>query len=102
HPLNIAAGDFGKAAAIEDIKDPILPPHRARRMKTLQRLVGVDERHAERVGEVLLRERKLDRVSVCQPDLPGAYVEVQQDVGGPFERGALAERDKMLVDQLLF
>ena len=39
------------------------------RRKPPQGLVGVNQRHAEGVGDVLLGERKLERIALGQPDL---------------------------------
>ena len=60
------------------------------------------ERHSKRVGYVLLGEWKLDARVLDQARFLSAREEVQEQERGPLKRGASAETDEMLVDELLF
>ena len=52
--LDGVSSKFGERGAIDQLELAALPADRVRRVKTLERLVGVHRRHAERVGEMLL------------------------------------------------
>src|SRR5579862_176120 len=57
---HVVAGNAGKRGAVDQFENAILPAHRFGGKQTAQCLIGVHQRHAERVGEVLLGKRKLD------------------------------------------
>ena len=59
--IDAAASYCSERRAIEQLEDMIFPADSLAHVQTLERLVGMDERHSERVGDMLLRERKLGR-----------------------------------------
>src|SRR5690242_3850916 len=99
--IDIGAGDGRQCLAIGYLEYTIFPPHRLGQEKASERLVRVHERHSERVGEMLLREWKLDRAVLDQTCFFGAHVEMQQQVRRTLERRAPSKAHKVLVDKLL-
>jgi hypothetical protein len=99
---DIAAGEADKGVTVEQFKYAVFPANRPADVQAPECLVCVDQRHAKRVSEMLLREWKLDTSVFDQPALFGAHVQVQQQIGGALERRATAEADQILVDKLLF
>src|SRR6185312_9072574 len=96
------AGNANERGAVDHFKHAVLPAHGLGGEKAPQRLVGMDQRHAERIGEMLLREGKLNGAVLDQPRLLGTDEQMQQQICDALQRGAAAEADQIFVDQLLF
>jgi hypothetical protein len=70
--VHLVTGNRDEGVAIDHFEDAVFPPHGFRCQQPAQGLVGMDERHAERVGEMLLGEREWHLVLGGQPQLLGA------------------------------
>src|SRR5665213_924924 len=99
--VRIFAGDLGQRGAVDHLEHTVFPADGVRRKKPLERLVGMHQRHAERISEMLLRKRELDRAVFGQARFLGTHEQMQQEIGGAFQRGAPAEAAEIFVDQLL-
>src|SRR6266480_3585463 len=94
---NIVLRDFRKRVAIHHLERLVFPTQGFRGGQALERLVGVDKRHAKRVGDMLLSKRELSDVAFRKTDLLGAHKQMKQQIGDALERGAPADAQKMLV-----
>jgi hypothetical protein len=68
----IVAGDFGQPIPVEQAENLLFPMHDLFRRQSAQGVVGVHERHSQRVRQMLLKERKFDAVAVGQTEIFGA------------------------------
>jgi len=66
---DVAPGDTGQRCMVDHFKDAVFPTNRLAHEQTLEGLVGVHERHSQRVGKVLLSEWKLDATILDQARL---------------------------------
>lgn len=65
----VAPGDPGQRCTVDHFEDAVFPANRLAYEQTLEGLVGVHERHSQRVGKVLLGEWKLDATILDQARL---------------------------------
>ncbi|CCV11134.1 hypothetical protein MESS4_280071 [Mesorhizobium sp. STM 4661] len=61
----------------------------------------MDQRQAERVGDVLLGDRDPHRCLAVQSDRSGAAEDERDEIGGAFERGAAADAEQVFVQHAL-
>ena len=98
---NVTAGNAGKRSAVNHFKNAILPANHLGEEQSLERLIGVHQRHAERVGQVLLREWKLDNSVLDQAGLLRPDKQMQQQIGSALKRGPATQAHEMFIDELL-
>ena len=98
---NVTAGDVGKRSAVNHFKHAILPTNRLAKEQSLERLIGVHQRHAEGVGQVLLREWKLDTSVLDQAGLLRPDKQMQEQIGSALKRGPATQAHEMFIDELL-
>jgi hypothetical protein len=67
-----------------------------------QRFIGVHEGESERVGDVLLAQRKQERFAGHEPQRPGTLVKHDDQRRGAFGGGAPAGAQEVLVDVTFF
>ena len=79
----------------------MLPLDEATRGEPLQGLVGVDQREAERVGQMILGEREADAVVGDETDVARAHIEVQDVIGRALIGVPAADAQEMLVKHRL-
>src|SRR5271166_4579035 len=99
--VNIKYRDLCELVAIQNFEGFLLPAHHLSANQSPEGLVGVHERHAEGIGQMLLRERKLDLVGGGEANVLGAQIEMEKHEGNALEGVAASDADEMLVDQLL-
>jgi hypothetical protein len=98
---NVTAGNAGKRSAVNHLKNAILPANHLREEQSLERLIGVHQRHAERVGQVLLREWKLDTSVLDQAGLLRPDKQIQEQIGSALKRGPATQAHEVFIDELL-
>src|SRR5690242_1183553 len=76
--IDSAAGNVLKGRAVNDFKYAIFPTDRFCQKQTFKCLVGMHQRHSQRIGDVLLGERKLDGRTFDQACLLCARKKMQQ------------------------
>ena len=86
---------------IEDVELLLFPADQLLVGESLKRLVGMDERHAEGIGDVLLGDRRREAVARGKADIERAHVEVKQKIGGLFQRVAPTDAQQILVKDVL-
>src|SRR4051812_23849594 len=75
--LDAVAGELRQRRAVVEVERPMLPAHGFGLENALQRLVGVHQRHAQSVGQVLLGEREGHRPVLDEARLLGAHEHLQ-------------------------
>ena len=66
---DVAPGDTGQRCTVDHFEDAVFPANRLAYEQTLEGLVGVHERHSQRVGKVSPNEWKLDATILDQARL---------------------------------
>ena len=74
---DVTSRNPGERRAIDHFEYAVLPANCLADEQPLQRLVGVNQRHAERVGKMLLREGKLNDPIFHQGQFLGAHEQMQ-------------------------
>jgi len=85
---DVTTSDGGKRWTVNHFKDAVLPTNRVADEQPLERLVGVHQRHTERIGEMLLCEWKLDASIFDQAGLFRPHKQMQEQIGSTLKRGA--------------
>jgi hypothetical protein len=98
---DFAAGDVRERGTIGYFKQTVFPANGLGDKQPPERLVGMNQRHAKRIGKVLLGEWKLDASVLDQSGFLGPRKKMQEEIGRALKRRPAAEAQKMLVDKLL-
>src|SRR5215831_4065353 len=99
---NVAASNGDKRGTIDYFEDAVFPTNRPAEVQAFERLVGVHQRHAERIREMLLGERKLDRPVLGEAGFLGSREQVQQQIRRTLKRSPPPKAYEMFIDELLF
>src|SRR5680860_1214708 len=96
--LQVEFSDVSQRRNVRNEAPAMLPLDEAALRKPLQGLVGVHEREAERIGEMVLGERKADLALDDETDIVRPQIEVQKIIGGALHGVPAAKAEEMLVE----
>jgi len=98
---HFASGNVREGGTIGYFKQAVFPADGLGDEQPLERLVGVNQRHAECIGKVLLGKWKLDASVLDQSGFLGPRKKMQEKIGRAFKCRPAAEAQKMLINKLL-